>query len=153
MVKALTLLISDTSLCVKTTFLTVLYQTCVFFCYTYISFGWCIVEPSRVKRIVRVLNYLWGVEDGEDCAQCPSVPVICHTSSVVTLTGHVTEGIKRHFLQEQNTRIIKHEIEQQVSRGGENSFPCMCVCSLLLYVHEILKQETWLEFYYSHELE
>lgn len=77
-----------------------IYSTFVGFSVSYISFIWCIVEPAGIKLVVPVLDELWGVENREDCAQGPSVPVICHAASIVTLTSHVAEGIKRHFLQQ-----------------------------------------------------
>lgn len=67
-------------------------------CIAYISLSWCIVQATGVKCVARVLDDLWGVKDREDRAQGSSVPVVSHSPAVVTLTGHVTEGIKRHFL-------------------------------------------------------
>lgn len=88
--------LSKTLLCAKT-------DT---FYFSYFSLRRCIVEPTGVKLIVRVLDELWGVEDRQDRAQCPSVPVVRHPASVVTLTGHVAEGIKWYFLQGNKTSVI-----------------------------------------------
>lgn len=73
---------------------------CSFFVFPYVSLSWCIVEPAGIKLVVWILSDVGGVENGENGAQGPSVPVVCHAASIVALTSHVTEGIKRYFLQE-----------------------------------------------------
>ncbi len=65
---------------------------------SYISFWWWVIQATSVKLVISVVNDLGGVEDGNNCAQGPAVPVVCDTTSVVTLSCHVAKSIKRDLL-------------------------------------------------------
>ena len=67
---------------------------------SYIPLCGCVVEAAGVKLVVVVLDDLGGVEDGQDGTQGASVPVVRHSTSVVTFSCHVVDGVKGHFLCE-----------------------------------------------------
>lgn len=61
---------------------------------TYIACGRGVEEAADIKVVVLALNDVEAVELVEDGEQRASIPVISDTTTVVTLSGQVAQGIK-----------------------------------------------------------
>ena len=61
-------------------------------------FRWGMVFTTRGERVAMFLNDILVVEVGQDGHQETSIPVVCHTASIVTLPGQVHYGLEGHFI-------------------------------------------------------
>ena len=64
----------------------------------YIAIIWGIVYATTRELVAWGGYDIWAVVLVEYTNQCASVPVIRHTTAIVTLAGEVTYGIKWNFL-------------------------------------------------------
>ena len=73
-------------------------ETVIFKTYVYLSLRWTEVKFAVIEVVIISVDDVRYVEAVEDGKQSPSVPVVCHTTSIVTLSGQVTNSIKLYFL-------------------------------------------------------
>ena len=71
--------------------------------------SWNIVS-ARLTEHVAIFQYVWCVELLESAEEAYSVPVVCHSSSVVDVSCHVEQGVPRDLF----LLIKEHE---QVGHG------------------------------------
>ena len=60
-----------------------------------LSLGWSVVHSTAGECILCISHHVGGVEIREDVHQTSPVPVVCDSTSVVTLASHVGERVKR----------------------------------------------------------
>ena len=67
--------------------------------YTYISIRWTVVGSTAGEGVLVDFNDISAVELLQDAHQCPAIPVVGHSATVVALAGQVAHCCKRDVLQ------------------------------------------------------
>lgn len=63
-----------------------------------VRFGWGTVFTARWERVTRFLNNVLVVAVSQDGHQETSIPVVCHTATIVALPGQVSYGLEGHLI-------------------------------------------------------
>lgn len=61
-------------------------------------FRWTVIETAGGELVLGVIDDMGCIEVRQHGAQTASIPVVSHTTAVVTLARHVDNGIKWDFL-------------------------------------------------------